>query len=76
MKSIESRALRRFLTAWKSISLLAVGYLVVTMHSSHASKMKEVDVKPATTSTVKSPGLPPIDQAIPSTIETASFGLG
>ena len=76
MKRRKNIGLRRYLFVWKTISVLTVVCFMVTMQSSHASETRGNKVSLASTSKIESLGIPPIDEAVPSIIETASFGLG
>lgn len=76
MKRRRNSGLSRYLFVWGVVSVLVVGSLMVTIQSNNASETKEGKVNLASKSKIESPGIPPIDVAAPSIIETASFGLG
>lgn len=76
MRKIGNRGLSRYLLVWSAVSVLAVGGLMVTTQSNHASETKKGKVNLASESKIESPGIPAIDEAAPSIIETATFGLG
>jgi hypothetical protein len=48
----------------------------VTIQPNHAFATKEGKVNFASKTKIQSLEIPPIDEAVPSTIETATFGLG
>ena len=66
----------RSVFAWGTILFLTAGCLVTLVQSNQASEPEEGRVNIATKSKLESPGIPPIDEAVPPIIETASFGLG
>jgi hypothetical protein len=68
--------LSRYVFVWCTISVITVGCLMATMQSNQASETKESSVNIALKSKTELPGIPPIDEAVPPIIETASFGLG
>lgn len=76
MKRRRNSGLSRYVLVWGTISVLVIGFLVGTMQLNQASQTKERKVNLASKSKLESPGIPPIDEAAPSRIETASFGLG
>ena len=66
----------RYVFVWGTILVLTVGCLMATMQVNKASETKESSVNIALKSQIELPGIPPIDEAVPPIIETASFGLG
>ncbi len=68
--------LSRYTFLWGSILVITVGCLMATMQVNQASETKESSVNIALKTKTELPGIPPIDEAVPSIIETASFGLG
>lgn len=76
MRKSGNRGLSRYLLVWSVVSVLAVGGSMATTQSNHASKTKEGKVNLAPKTKIESPGIPAIDAAAPSIIETATFGLG
>lgn len=76
MKRNGNKELSRTLCLWVAIFILTVSGLIMTIQSIHASEIKEGKVNLASNTKIQSPGLPPIDEAAPSIIETATFGLG
>ncbi|NNK93562.1 MAG: hypothetical protein HKP41_04340 [Desulfobacterales bacterium] len=76
MKKRRNSGHNRYLFVWGVVSVLVVGCLMVTMQSNHASETEGGKVTLASKAKIESPGIPPIDEAVPSLIETASFGLG
>lgn len=61
MKRRKKRGLSGYMFILGAISVLTVGCFILTLQSSDAAETT---------------GIPPIDQAVPSIIKTASFGLG
>ena len=76
MRRQGNRGLGQHLFVWGAISGLVVACLMVIIQSNHASETKESTVNLASESKTERPGIPPIDDAVPPIIETASFGLG
>ena len=76
MKRNGSKGLSRYLWLWATISILAVSGLIVTTQANHAFETKEGKVNLASKTKIQSPGIPPIDEVVPSIVETATFGLG
>ena len=76
MKRSGNKGLSRYVCLWTAISILTVSGLLVTIQSTHASETKESKVNLAYKTKIQSPEIPPIDEAVPSIIETATFGLG
>jgi hypothetical protein len=76
MKRSGNRGRSRYLCLWAAISILAVSGLLVTIQPNHAFATKEGKVNFASKTKIQSLEIPPIDEAVPSTIETATFGLG
>jgi hypothetical protein len=76
MKRSDNKGLSRYLCLWAAIFILAVSCLIVTIQSNHAFETKEGNVNHASKTKIQPPGIPPIDEAVPSVIETATFGLG
>lgn len=76
MKRSENKGLRRYLCLWAAISIVAVSGLIVTIQPNHAFETKEGKVNLASKTNIQPRGIPPIDEALPSIIETATFGLG
>lgn len=76
MKRSGNKKLSRYLCLCAAISILAVSGLIVNIKPNHAFETKEDKVNLASKTQIQSPGIPPIDQAVPTIIETATFGLG
>ncbi len=76
MKRNGNKGLSRYVCLGAAISILAVSGLIVTDQPNHAVETKEAEVNLAFETKIQSPGIPPIDEAVPSIIETATFGLG
>ncbi|MFW2365986.1 MAG: hypothetical protein ACN4GW_06190 [Desulforhopalus sp.] len=70
------RPSRRYFYLWGTISAIAVVCLIMTIQSNHAVEIEEDTMNLDAISRIELPGLPPIDVAVPSKFETASFGLG
>lgn len=76
MKRNGNKELIRYLYLCAAIAILAVSGLIVTMQPNHAFETKEGKMNLASKTTIQSPDIPPIDEAVPAIIETAAFGLG
>jgi hypothetical protein len=76
MKRRKNRALSGYLFVWGAISVLTVGCFMLTMQSGNAAETTENRMGLTAKTKIESPGIPPIDEALPSIIKTASFGLG
>jgi hypothetical protein len=76
MKRSENKGLSQSLCLWAAISILAVSGLIVTIQPNHAFETKEGKMNLASETKIQPRGIPPIDEAVPSKIKTATFGLG
>jgi hypothetical protein len=77
MKRFKYRGPQRTRFVWGTILILVFGFIILTMHSTQASKTGtgEMNLAPQTQN-VATPAIPPIDKNVAPIIETASFGLG
>jgi hypothetical protein len=76
MKRERIKGISRNIVITGAVWVLVIGLLMVTTQSNYATETEEGRVNFASSSKMESPGIPPIDEATPPLIETATFGLG
>lgn len=76
MKRNDNRRFSRYVSLWRAILIFSIGGFMVALQPAHASGTEEGKENMAYKTKIQSPGLPPIDKAASTIIETATFGLG
>lgn len=76
MKRKGNRGLSKSLMSLGILTIITISIFMMNLSSNYAEETKERTMNLASQPTLVSPEIPPMDAAVPTVFETASFGLG